>query len=91
MGKKIIIGVVVLILIVGILLINKNNITGKLTELEDNSYEELCKKNSDIWMEMEPWINGEKISDEKCYGCMIGENHFCDVNNYIEYIKKLKE
>ncbi len=91
MGKKIIIGAVVFILIVGTLLISKTKISGKVTELGDNSYEELCEKNGDMWMEMEPWINGEKISDEECYGCMIGENHFCDVNNYIEYIKKLKE
>lgn len=87
MEKKIIIGIIILILMFGALLITKSKITGKVVELGDNSYEELCKKNRDVWMEMEFVIDGKKISDEKCFGCMIDDNHFCKVNEYIEHIK----
>lgn len=62
----------------------------KIAELGNLTYEELCKKNRDVWMEMEPVIDGKKISNEKCFGCMIGKNHFCDVNDYVNYIKNLK-
>lgn len=53
------------------------------------TYEELCIKNGDQWMEMEPTIKGKKLSTEMCRGCMIADNHFCTADEYIGYVKNL--
>lgn len=62
----------------------------KSADIGNRSYEERCKSNGDIWMEMEPMIEGEMISDQKCFGCMIGNNHFCTVDEYTNYINGLQ-
>jgi len=52
-------------------------------------FENLCSKNGDQWMVMEPWKDGKKISSQECAGCMIADNHFCTAEEYIAYIKSL--
>ena len=59
------------------------------TELENLTFEELCKTNNDMWMEMEPAIKGEKLSNEMCFGCMIADSHFCSADEYTDYVKNL--
>jgi len=59
------------------------------TELGNSTFEEFCKTNNDMWMEMEPTIKGEKLSNEMCFGCMIADSHFCNADEYITYIKSL--
>ena len=54
------------------------------------TFEELCEKNSGMWMEMNPWRDGKKVSDKMCFGCMIGENHFCTAQEYISYIEDIQ-
>ncbi len=58
-------------------------------ELGDLTFEELCNKNGDQWMEMEEIRKGETLSADMCFGCMIADNHFCNADDYIEYVKKL--
>ena len=89
MKLKIGIVIVIIILVVLVLASFSSFKQLKIVELGDLTYEELCKTNRDMWMEMEPWRNGKKISDERCFGCMVGENHFCNVEEYIEYVKIL--
>ena len=59
------------------------------TELGNLTFEEFCKSNNDMWMEMEPTRNGEKLSDEMCFGCMIADSHFCSADEYTSYIESL--
>lgn len=88
--KKIILTIVgVIILIVLTLFLFSFFRQPRVTELGNMDYEELCKVNKNMWMEMEPYRNGKKISEEKCFGCMIGVNHFCKAEEYIYYIKDL--
>ncbi len=61
----------------------------RIMELGTLSYEEVCKKNGDQWMVMEPWIKGKSIGDQPCAGCMIADNHFCKADEYITYMKSL--
>ncbi|MBI4010199.1 MAG: hypothetical protein HY361_03355 [Candidatus Aenigmarchaeota archaeon] len=61
------------------------------TELGNLTFEELCKNNGDQWMEMEETRKGKPTSTSMCSGCMIADNHFCDVDEYIEYVKKLPD
>ncbi len=80
--------VLVVFLLVVAYLISSNKIrTADITGL---TFQKLCEKNGDIWMNMEAWRDGKKISDEKCYGCMINDNHFCTPEEYVEYIKKMQ-
>ncbi len=59
------------------------------TDIRGLTYEQLCKKNGDQWMVMEPWIGGKKVSDNPCDGCMIADNHFCTPEEYVGYVKNL--
>lgn len=59
------------------------------TDIAGLTYEELCKKNGDQWMEMEPTVNNKKVSSDTCFGCMIADSHFCTSDEYIQYIKNL--
>ncbi len=59
------------------------------TELENLTFEEFCETNNDMWMEMEPTIKGEKLSNEMCFGCMIADSHFCSADEYVSYIESL--
>ena len=58
--------------------------------MEEKTYEELCKSNGDVWMEMEETRDGEMMSDEMCFGCMIEENHFCNSENYVRHVNLLQ-
>ncbi len=88
-SRVLIIIFIMVIVLVGIALLGVSSKKPRVTELNGMSYEELCKKNKDLWMEMEPWKDGKKISSEKCMGCMIGDNHFCKSEEYVNYIKKI--
>ena len=61
----------------------------KIMELGSLSYAELCKKNGDQWMVMEPWIKGKAIGGQACAGCMIADSHFCTAEEYISYMEGL--
>jgi len=61
----------------------------RFMELSSMTYEELCKKNGDQWMVMEPWRKGDATGGQVCAGCMIADNHFCTVDEYISYMKGL--
>ncbi len=62
----------------------------KITESSGLSYQELCVKNGDQWMVMEPWRDGKKMPGEPCTGCMIGGNHYCSQEEYLDHIKKMR-
>jgi len=59
------------------------------TELGNLTFEELCKGNNGQWMKMEETRRGKPTSTTMCFGCMIADNHFCDANDYVSYIKQL--
>lgn len=83
--KKYIITVAVGIVLISALLYI---FSGKTYSVDSSlGFEELCKKNGDQWMVMESWRDGKQISDEKCAGCMIASNHFCNAEEYVAYIK----
>lgn len=59
------------------------------TELGTQTFEQLCTANGDQWMAMEPIKEGKMVSSQQCVGCMIGENHFCTVEEYVDYVNLL--
>lgn len=63
--------------------------TSRTTELGIFTFEELCRKNGDQWMEMKSMKNGKEIEGKMCYGCMIADNHFCIIEEYVYYVKNL--
>ncbi len=77
----------IIILCVFILLVFVACNKQKSADLTGKTFEQLCKDNSDIWMEMEPTLDGNMISQQKCFGCMIKDNHFCNSEDYTNYIK----
>jgi len=76
----------VLIVLIGALIALRKP---RSTDITGLTFEELCTKNGDQWMEMEPMIKNKKLSTEMCFGCMIADNHFCKSDEYIVYIKNL--
>lgn len=82
-------GIVIVILLIILILWFAVFREPRVTELGNLTYEELCKGNGDQWMEMEPTSKGKMTSDTMCFGCMIADNHFCSVDEYIGYIKSL--
>ncbi len=79
--------ILVLIVAAGALISLRQPRSADITGL---TYEQLCNKNGDQWMVMEPWVDGKKISDTPCAGCMIADNHFCTTEEYTGYIKTLQ-
>lgn len=78
--------ILIAIIIFAVILAAKKS---RLTDMTNLTYEQLCNKNDDQWMVMEPWKDGKRISDTACAGCMIGGNHFCTAEEYIAYVKNL--
>ena len=82
------------ILVIGIVIIIALGILVALrkprsTDITGLTFEQLCTKNGDQWMTMEPWQGRKKISSQECAGCMIADNHFCAAEEYIDYVKTL--
>ena len=78
--------IIIVVVTAGVLIAGSKKRSADITGL---TYQQLCGQNSDEWMVMEPWVSGKKITEETCAGCMIGDNHFCTSDEYIEYIKSL--
>ncbi len=83
MNKKI------LIFVLSILSVLLWSCQERSAELGSLGFQELCQQNGDQWMEMEPIKEGKMLSAQKCFGCMIGENHFCSGEEYSAYINTL--
>ncbi len=83
-------GVVVIAVLLVVVAVSISSRQIRSTDITGLTFEELCHKNGDMWMEMEPRKDGKKISDEMCLGCMIGDNHFCKAEEYIDHIKELQ-
>lgn len=83
---KYILIIVLVIAVLGVLIALRKP---QSTDIAGLTYEGLCIKNGDQWMEMEPTLKGKKISSEMCFGCMIADNHFCTADKYIGYVKNL--
>ena len=57
---------------------------------EQEEFKSLCMQNSgsSAWMEMEPMKNGEKVSGQKCWGCMADMNNMiCNKEEYLAFLK----
>jgi len=54
------------------------------------SLEELCKKDGNMFMKMGPVIDGVPTGDPACAGCMIGNSHICEIEEYKEARENLK-
>lgn len=53
------------------------------TPSELKKFEALCKSNHHQWMRMTPMIDGEVMSTEACWGCMLdARNHICSEEEY---------
>ena len=85
--KYILVVGIVIIIALGVLIALRKP---RSTDITDFTFEQLCIKNSDQWMVMETWRGGKKISSQVCAGCMISDNHFCTADEYIDYIKSLR-
>ena len=79
--------ILVVVIVILLFLISRNSKT-RFVDAPDITYEGLCEKNGDMWMEMQPFKDGKAISLNKCIGCMIDTNHFCFREEYINYIKQ---
>ncbi len=58
------------------------------TSEENISFEELCKKNGNNWMKMQPIKDGKIIDAPACDGCMVGNNHVCSLGEYLQALNK---
>jgi len=58
------------------------------TSEEGLSFEELCKKNGNNWMKMQPILNGKMVDAPACDGCMVGNNHLCALGEYLQVLNK---
>ena len=76
--------VLVAFLALALLLVGcKNGPTGNAVA-QDLSLKELCTQDGNMFMKMGPVIEGIPTGEPACYGCMIGNNHVCDKNQYLE-------
>lgn len=90
-------GLITLLVVFFLASISDNNIRIKIdgaeriVEIEDNTFEQICKDTSGFWMAegMGELRNGVSVSIEKCSGCMPNSNTmFCQLDNYLAHIKK---
>ena len=58
------------------------------TSEEGLNFEELCKKNGNSWMKMQPIVDGKMVDAPACDGCMIGNNHVCSIGEYLQVLNK---
>ena len=59
--------------------------------VEDGAYRELCKANGNMFMTMEPTVDGVPTGEPSCAGCMVGGNHYCGQEEYLKALKNNKE
>lgn len=78
--------IVVALITIGVFVAGTKQRSIDMTSL---TYEQLCLKNGDEWMVMQPWRNHERMAGAPCAGCMIGGNHFCESEGYVDYIRTL--
>ena len=73
------------LLILGIVLVSACT-SQKTNNLDE--FENLCKNNGHMWMEMEEMMDGEFIGGDMCSGCMPSDNmgHFCNMEDYKKYM-----
>src|SRR3989344_2595261 len=86
--KKLLIVVIILVILAALSIVSVTT-KSRITDSAGLSYQELCVKNGDQWMMMEPWRDGKKIGGESCSGCMVGGNHYCAQEEYIDHIRKM--
>jgi len=82
---KKIIGVVVLALLVLLAGCAKTP-TGSVV-VEDSAYRELCKSNGNMFMTMQPTVDGVATGESACAGCMVDGSHYCDQEEYLKALK----
>jgi hypothetical protein len=72
-------------IIIGLIFISFVFITG-CSQVKNSgsglSLQELCKQDGNHFMTMMPIIDGDPTGDTACAGCMIGANHYCDLEAY---------
>ena len=95
---KLLVIALVLVFLVALSMISVR-MRSKSADVSDLSYQELCVKNGNQWMIMEPrrdetglqtsfqHSSGKNVGGEACAGCMINGNHFCEQDEYLNYIK----
>ena len=88
-SKYVIAAAIIIIALIIIFAVVKAAKRPRSVDMTGLTYEQLCKSNGDQWMVMEPWKDGKQVSSEKCAGCMIADNHLCNAEEYIGYIKTL--
>ena len=49
---------------------------------EGVSFQELCKSNGNMFMIMQPTVDGVPTGEEPCAGCMLGGSHYCAQEDY---------
>ncbi len=46
-------------------------------------FQDACLAHGDGWMRMQPTINGTIVKGAApCFGCMIGDTHYCDFREF---------
>ena len=63
--------------------VSNNNTTGGVVA-EELSVEELCAQDGNVFMTMGPVIDGVPTGEPACGGCMVGNNHVCDLDTYLK-------
>jgi|SRR3989344_323181 len=67
-----------------------NGVTGNAVGISANavakelSLKELCAQDGNMFMTMRPVLNGVPTGEPACPGCMIGNNHICDIETYLK-------
>jgi len=51
---------------------------------QESSLKELCTNDGNMFMKMGPVLNGVPTGGAACSGCMIGNSHICDKEEYLK-------
>jgi len=74
--------------LLGILLLAAGCVTrgGNLagSQTDGSSLKELCQADGNMFMKMGPVLNGVPTGEPACEGCMIGNSHICNKEEYIK-------
>ena len=49
-----------------------------------SSFKTLCQSNGNMFMVMEPTLDGVPTGEPTCAGCMIAGTHYCSMDDYMK-------
>ena len=85
MAKKIISFVFAIVVVLGgmYFLKGEDSPSGAAVSISTEEFKAKCLENGNMFMTMGPVKNGIPTGEPACPGCMFGNGHYCDYNEYL--------